>query len=107
MTQPKIKKSESDDESEEDVKPQKKAKKEAVSDEDEDEAVPAPAAKSKTAPRAAAGQAGDELIDEDGRPYFLVSDKKRVTLSEFKGKQYVNIREVRNVAARMIGVHHA
>jgi hypothetical protein len=73
------------------VKPKKKAKREP-SPEDEDEAEPQaePAASRK----AAAGQSGDELVDEDGRPYFLVSDKKRVTLSEFKGKQYVNIREV-------------
>lgn len=126
--QPKVKRSESDDESEEDVKPKKKAKqvkksesdvesegedrkqakkaKREVSDDEEEEAevTPPPAPKSKPA-RPSAGQTGDELVDEDGRPYFLVSDKKRVTLSEFKGKQYVNIREVRIAftVERMIG----
>jgi hypothetical protein len=73
------------------VKPKKKAKREP-SPEDEDEAEPE--AEPTASRKAAAGPSGDELVDEDGRPYFLVSDKKRVTLSEFKGKQYVNIREV-------------
>ena len=77
-SQPKVKKSESDVESsEEDVKPKKKVKRETTASakaepEPESETEPEPARRA-VAPRPAGGEVGDDLIDEDGRPYFLVS----------------------------------
>lgn len=75
-----MKKSESDVESsEEDVKPKKKVKRETPASakaepepEPESETEPEPARRA-VAPRPAGGDVGDDLIDEDGRPYFLVS----------------------------------
>ena len=74
-----MKKSESDVESsEEDVKPKKKVKRESsapakAEPEPESESEPEPARRVAAPPRPTAGEVGDDLIDEDGRPYFLVS----------------------------------
>ena len=37
--------------------------------------------------------AAKPLVDSDDNPYWEISKMRRVTLSEFKGKQLINVRE--------------
>lgn len=39
------------------------------------------------------GSAGQSQVDIDGNQYWEISKMRRVTISEFKGKRMVNIRE--------------
>lgn len=37
--------------------------------------------------------AGGSLVDTEGNTYWELSGMRRITISEFKGKKYINIRE--------------
>ncbi|TKX21572.1 RNA polymerase II transcriptional coactivator-like protein [Elsinoe australis] len=54
------------------------------------EAPPAKRGKATTAKTIVTGEA---LIDKDGDPYWELSNNRRVSVTAFKGKQMVNIRE--------------
>lgn len=73
--------------------PSKKRKSAKQAYDDSDVDVDAPAKRGKGSSGAAFKPASKPLIDSDGNQYWEISKARRVTLSEFKGKQLVNVRE--------------
>ena len=45
------------------------------------------------APRFTSASVGQPQLDTDGNEYWEISKMRRITISEFKGKRMVNIRE--------------
>jgi len=53
-----------------------------------------PPKRPKTSPKSSSfTTAGKTQLDSDGNPYWEISKMRRVTVSEFKGKRMVSIRE--------------
>lgn len=70
-----------------------KRKSQYVSDEfvvsDDDESRPT----KRTKPPSSSKSSTKALVDSEGNSYWEISNSRRVTISEFKGKKMVNIRE--------------
>jgi hypothetical protein len=73
--------------------PSKKRKSANQTYDDSDVDVDAPAKRGKGSSGAAFKPSSKPLVDSDGNQYWEISKARRVTLSEFKGKQLVNVRE--------------
>lgn len=73
--------------------PSKKRKSANQAYDDSDVDVDAPAKRGKGTSGAAFKPSSKPLVDPDGNKYWEISKARRVTLSEFKGKQLVNVRE--------------
>lgn len=73
--------------------PSKKRKPANQTYDDSDIDVEAPVKRGKASSGAVFKPSSQPLIDSDGNQYWEISRARRVTLSEFRGKQLVNVRE--------------
>lgn len=71
----------------------KKRKSSAVLQDDSDGPAEASTKRGKSASGTAVQTSPKAQLDSDGNPFWEISKARRVTISEFKGKTLVNIRE--------------
>jgi hypothetical protein len=57
------------------------------------EDVPSSKRAKKSSSSSKAKGVGGSLVDTEGNTYWELSGMRRITISEFKGKKYINIRE--------------
>lgn len=73
--------------------PSKKRKSAAIVQDDSDVEADASAKRGKGASSATFQPSTKALVDSDGNRYWEISKSRRVTISDFKGKTLVNVRE--------------
>lgn len=73
--------------------PSKKRKSAAFVDDDADLDDEVSSKRGKNAPNTGFQSSSKALIDADGNRYWEISKNRRVTISDFKGKKLVNVRE--------------